>query len=146
MAPRFENRLFLSATPHNGHSNSFSALLELLDPQRFTRGVPVTNTKQLEPVMVRRLKEDLRKLGIEGFPERRVVQIDLRHQDGTWTCQYPDEEPRSLGSEDYSEPLELILSKKLAEYTDLAQPAKAKVAETMRPGSSAPEFASHRYR
>src|SRR3954469_13713040 len=23
--PRFEHRLFLSATPHNGHSNSFSA-------------------------------------------------------------------------------------------------------------------------
>ena len=33
VAPRFENRLFLSATPHNGHSNSFSALLEILDPQ-----------------------------------------------------------------------------------------------------------------
>jgi SNF2 family DNA or RNA helicase len=41
LADRFEHRLFLSATPHNGHSNSFSALLEILDPQRFTRGVPV---------------------------------------------------------------------------------------------------------
>src|SRR6266702_1533860 len=40
LAPRFEHRLFLSATPHNGHSNSFSALLEILDPQRFCRGVP----------------------------------------------------------------------------------------------------------
>lgn len=38
LAPRFEHRLFLSATPHNGHSNSFSALLELLDPQRSCRG------------------------------------------------------------------------------------------------------------
>jgi hypothetical protein len=28
----FEHRLFLSATPRNGHSNSFSTLLELLDP------------------------------------------------------------------------------------------------------------------
>jgi lipopolysaccharide transport system ATP-binding protein len=27
LAPRFEHRLFLSATPHNGHSNSFSSLL-----------------------------------------------------------------------------------------------------------------------
>jgi SNF2 family DNA or RNA helicase len=34
LAERFEHRLFLSATPHNGHSNSFSALLEILDPQR----------------------------------------------------------------------------------------------------------------
>jgi hypothetical protein len=42
LAPRFEHRLFLSATPHNGHSNSFSSLLAILDPQRFTRGVPVT--------------------------------------------------------------------------------------------------------
>src|SRR6266545_7369813 len=28
LAERFEHRLFLSATPHNGHSNSFSSLLE----------------------------------------------------------------------------------------------------------------------
>ena len=28
LAPKFEHRLFLSATPHNGHSNSFTALLE----------------------------------------------------------------------------------------------------------------------
>jgi superfamily II DNA or RNA helicase len=27
--------LLMSATPHNGHSNSFSALLEILDPQRY---------------------------------------------------------------------------------------------------------------
>ena len=41
LAGRFEHRLFLSATPHNGHSNSFATLLELLDPYRFTRGVKV---------------------------------------------------------------------------------------------------------
>lgn len=62
LADRFEHRLFLSATPHNGHSNSFSALLEILDPQRFTRGVPV-RPKDLEPIMVRRLKSDLRHFG-----------------------------------------------------------------------------------
>jgi hypothetical protein len=50
LAPRFEHRLFLSATPHNGHSNSFSALLEILDPQRFCRGVPVKGKKLLEDV------------------------------------------------------------------------------------------------
>jgi hypothetical protein len=73
---RFEHRLFLSATPHNGHPNSFATLLELLDPQRFTRGVPV-KPADLEPVMVRRLKADLRALG-EAFPERVVepVRID----------------------------------------------------------------------
>ena len=75
LAPRFEHRLFLSATPHNGHSNSFSALLEILDPQRFTRGVKV-RVKDLDPVMVRRLKEDIRKR-VGGFPERVVKQVDI---------------------------------------------------------------------
>ena len=75
IAPRFEHRLFLSATPHNGHSNSFSALLEILDPQRFTRGVRV-ETGQLDDIMVRRLKSDIRELS-GGFPQRRVVQIDI---------------------------------------------------------------------
>ena len=75
IAQGFEHRLFLSATPHNGHSNSFTALLEILDPHRFTRGVPV-ETADLEPVMVRRLKSDLRALG-EHFPERVVEEIRL---------------------------------------------------------------------
>jgi Helicase conserved C-terminal domain/SNF2-related domain len=75
LAALFEHRLFLSATPHNGHSNSFSSLLEMLDPQRFTRGVEV-RPRDLEPVMVRRLKSDLRWLG-EAFPERVVEPIVL---------------------------------------------------------------------
>jgi superfamily II DNA or RNA helicase len=76
LAPRFEHRLFLSATPHNGHSNSFSALLEILDPQRFCRGVPVRSKKLLTDVMVRRLKEDIREAH-GGFPHRVVRQVDL---------------------------------------------------------------------
>jgi hypothetical protein len=75
LSERFEHRLFLTATPHNGHSNSFSALLEMLDPQRFTRGVEV-RPRDLEPVMVRRLKADLRRLGQE-FPERRIEAIAI---------------------------------------------------------------------
>jgi superfamily II DNA or RNA helicase len=76
LAPRFEHRLFLSATPHNGHSNSFAALLEVLDPLRFCRGVPVRSAKLLDAVMVRRLKSDLREIA-GGLPERKVVQIDI---------------------------------------------------------------------
>lgn len=79
VAPRFENRLFLSATPHNGHSNSFSALLELLDPQRFTRGIP-PSPKQRDRVMVRRLKSDLKALGSD-FPNRHIVRLEL-----SWTA------------------------------------------------------------
>jgi hypothetical protein len=106
IAPRFENRLFLSATPHNGHSNSFSALLELLDPQRFTRGVPVRGRAQLEPVMVRRLKEDLRQLGVEQFPKRIL-------------------EPHTVGT---ATSPELVLGTKLAEYTALMKPERGQGA------------------
>src|SRR5262245_32968901 len=76
LAGRFEHRLFLSATPHNGHSNSFSTLLELLDPYRFTRGVPVRGKKALDEVMVRRLKEDIRTVQ-GGFPKRDPEPVIL---------------------------------------------------------------------
>jgi hypothetical protein len=78
LAELFEHRLFLSATPHNGHSNSFTALLEVLDPQRFTRGIPLEEPqRQLEPVMVRRLKSDLREVKVE-FPRREVHQVTIK--------------------------------------------------------------------
>jgi superfamily II DNA or RNA helicase len=96
LAERFEHRLFLSATPHNGHSNSFSSLLEILDPQRFTRGVPV-KPRELDAVMVRRLKSDLRYFG-ERFPERVVEPIRITG--------LSNDAP------------ELVLARKLAEYGD----------------------------
>ena len=74
LCSRFEHRLFLSATPHNGHSNSFSTLLELLDPYRFTRGVKIRGKSVLEDVMVRRLKEDIREVQ-GGFPKRVVERV-----------------------------------------------------------------------
>ena len=128
VAPRFEHRLFLSATPHNGHSNSFSALLEILDPHRFTRGVKIERG-QLDKVMVRRLKSDLRELHIEGYPERRVIELDLTHADGSWQCRArgaaaePPAAPVDLGP---SEPVELRLSLLLAEYTELMRPRRSK--------------------
>src|SRR3954465_6474213 len=73
---RFEHRLFPSAPPHNGHSNSFSTLLELLDPYRFTRGVKVRGRRALEDVMVRRIKEDIREIQ-GGFPLREVVRLEI---------------------------------------------------------------------
>ncbi len=125
LTPRFDNRLFLSATPHNGHSNSFSALLELLDPQRFTRGVPVRGVEALEAVMVRRLKGDLGKtLTVQSFPKRRVIELELCWQDGRWR-------QRALEGEEVleeidlgpDEPVELRLSEMLARYTALRAPA-----------------------
>ena len=74
----FEHRLFLSATPHNGHSNSFAALLEMLDPQRFTRGIAVSQGEH-DAIMVRRLKSDLREITDTPFPVRHVDNIELPH-------------------------------------------------------------------
>lgn len=78
LAHRFEHKLFLSATPHNGHSNSFTALLELLDPQRFCRGIDYDDLRtRLKPIMVRRLKKDLRQL-TSGFPERILEPLIIK--------------------------------------------------------------------
>jgi superfamily II DNA or RNA helicase len=76
IAPHFEHRLFLSATPHNGYPESFGALLELLDDQRFARGVR-PDRAQLEQVMVRRLKSELppRWDGSPRFPERVIDRL-----------------------------------------------------------------------
>jgi len=76
LADRFEHRLFLTATPHNGHTNSFTALLEMLDRQRFTRGVPI-RPRDLDPVVVRRLKADLRRIDPRSFPKRVIEPIEL---------------------------------------------------------------------
>ena len=105
LAGRFEHRLFLSATPHNGHSNSFSTLLELLDPYRFTRGVKVRGKRALEDVMVRRLKDDIREVQ-GGFPKRDVVPLVI---DGL-----PDDAP------------ELVLSRLLDEYRTVREQRFAK--------------------
>ena len=86
LAPHFEHRLFLSATPHNGYPESFTALLELLDPQRFARGVS-PDRNSLSAVMVRRLKSELppRWDGTPRFPERKLEAIEVA---------YPPEELR----------------------------------------------------
>jgi len=61
LAPRFEHRLFLSATPHNGHTRSFTGLLEMLDPVRFSRTheMSAVTRERVDDVVIRRLKSDI---------------------------------------------------------------------------------------
>ncbi|QAY64723.1 ATP-dependent helicase [Xylanimonas allomyrinae] len=66
-----EHRLFLSATPHNGHSESFTALLEMIDNRRFSRGATV-DPVALKEVTVRRLKRDIKE---KGFKARELNTI-----------------------------------------------------------------------
>ncbi|WP_405858785.1 DISARM system SNF2-like helicase DrmD [Streptomyces sp. NBC_00090] len=75
LAPHSEHRLFLSATPHNGYLESFTALLALLDGHRFARTLEPSEEAKAQ-VMVRRLKRDLPPNwdGSSRFPER-----DLDH-------------------------------------------------------------------
>ncbi len=110
LSQRFEHRLFLSATPHNGHSNSFSTLLELLDPYRFTRGVKVRKDA-LNDVMVRRLKEDIRETR-GGFPKRNVCRVEVKN--------LPEDAP------------ELVLSNLLDEYRSTREQRHATASDRAR--------------
>lgn len=77
LAPHFEHKLFLSATPHNGYQESFTALLALLDNQRFARGVLPDET-QRRTVMVRRLKSEITRWdGQPRFPPREIHEIEV---------------------------------------------------------------------
>jgi superfamily II DNA or RNA helicase len=81
LVPHFEHKLFLTATPHNGYPESFTALLELLDSQRFARGVS-PDRKQLQVAMVRRLKSEMQ--GWDGaplFPVRKLAAIPVDYTD-----------------------------------------------------------------
>jgi len=84
ITPHFEHRLFVSATPHNGYRESWTALLELLDSQRFARGID-PDPAQLQQIMVRRLKSEIppNPDGTPRFPKRVIEAIPVA---------YPDEE------------------------------------------------------
>lgn len=82
LSPHFEHRLFLTATPHNGYRESFTALLELVDNQRFARGVE-PDERQLREVMVRRLKTDFPAEfdGSRKFPKRELHPLAVDYTD-----------------------------------------------------------------
>lgn len=61
IAPLFEHRLFLTATPHNGHTRSFTGLLEMMDPVRFSRTDELrpAERERVRQVVIRRLKREI---------------------------------------------------------------------------------------
>ncbi|MCB0893059.1 MAG: hypothetical protein KDB51_14790, partial [Propionibacteriaceae bacterium] len=77
LAARCEHRLFLTATPHNGHTESFTALMEMIDNRRFSRGADL-DEEALRQVAVRRLKTELPEL---DFKARRVIPLPFEPDD-----------------------------------------------------------------
>jgi hypothetical protein len=72
-----QHRLFLSATPHNGYSESWEALLELVDDRRFARGVE-PDPQAVSEVVVRRLKDEIVDAdGRKEFAEVEAALLDL---------------------------------------------------------------------
>ncbi|MTI78915.1 MAG: helicase [Marinobacter sp.] len=81
ISPHFQHRLFLTATPHNGYTESFTSLLELLDDQRFARNI-LPDEKQLNQVMIRRLKSDL--VNAEGewlYAQRKLHALPVMYSE-----------------------------------------------------------------
>jgi hypothetical protein len=80
IAPFFEHRLFLTATPHNGHTRCFSGLLERLDPVRFSRTTALSPAERarIEEVVIRRLKREINaRTNPPRFCERSLAAIAL---------------------------------------------------------------------
>ena len=73
--PWFEHRLFLTATPHNGHTRSFTGLLELLDPVRFSQTSEMSDNEKerVQDVLVRRLKRGINQ---KTKPPRFADRLD----------------------------------------------------------------------
>lgn len=80
ISPYFEHKLFLTATPHNGHTSCFTGLLEQLDPVRFSQTPDLTDAmrRRIEDVLVRRLKRDINELDRKA---NRVPRFARRHLD-----------------------------------------------------------------
>ncbi len=83
IAPCFEHRLFLSATPHNGHTRSFTGLLEILDPVRVSQTDELTDRARdrVGHLVIRRLKRDLnRASAAPRFCTRKPPKPVLLHR------------------------------------------------------------------
>ncbi|WP_297892868.1 DISARM system SNF2-like helicase DrmD [Shewanella sp.] len=79
ISKHFQHKLFLTATPHNGYTESFTGLLELLDDQRFARNI-LPDEKQLNQVMVRRLKTDLvDNKGKPLYARRKLEALNVQY-------------------------------------------------------------------
>ena len=121
IAPHFEHRLFLSATPHNGYTESFTALMAMLDPQRFAPTV-MPKPEVLAGSIVRRLKSDITLPdGSPRFARRVVVPLEVTyppeeeqvHADLNRYAELRRNEAKSKGAKGTADLVTLLLKKRL---------------------------------
>ena len=100
ITPLFEHKLFLTATPHNGHTRSFSGLLEILDPVRFTQTSEFKDSEKerVQQVLVRRLKSEINALDSQNNRPNRFPQ---RHLDSKQLFLTKDERALSHAVEEF---------------------------------------------
>ena len=65
---KLDQKLFLSATPHNGHTRCFTGLLEQLDPVRFNQTSEINTAMQerIAQVLIRRLKREINQQDLDN--------------------------------------------------------------------------------
>lgn len=113
LADQCEHRLFLSATPHNGYTESFTALLQMIDPHRFSRGAAI-DPEALADVTVRRLKTQIEGAGFH----HRVIRTlpftpdDAEEQAFALLESRLDESSRAAGRKGAQEIGALLLKKR----------------------------------
>jgi superfamily II DNA or RNA helicase len=109
ISPWFEHRIFLTATPHNGHTRSFSGLLEALDPVRFTRKsvLDEEDRRRVGETVIRRLKSEINTCYTElGEPAR----FSERHVDALPSLRFGSHERAlSLALRDFRRALKRVL-------------------------------------
>src|SRR5207237_6411248 len=78
---RTDHYLFLTATPHKGDPDNFALLLQLLDRDLYVTGTILAEASAHDEnrIMIRRLKEDMRKFdGSPCFPPRHVQTLPYK--------------------------------------------------------------------
>jgi len=92
ISEQFEHKMFLTATPHNGHRESFTGLLEILDNLRFSRGTDLDKA-QLSAVTIRRLKQEISNPdGTPRFPKRVILPRNETSDPQLYVMQKGDEQ------------------------------------------------------
>ena len=111
LAPMFEHKIFLTATPHNGNTRCFSGLLEILDPARFRMTDELTPAEKtrVRQVVVRRMKSEInQRTNPPKFSHRNDPQpLDL---DNSFSLDSNHELSLIFAVEDFKQKLRSIVS------------------------------------